>query len=392
MNKFILKRPLKKIIRDKKIYVGILLQLIIAFGILNIFLSLLINIYENKKKLEETNVKYQIEIQSREFEYSKFNLITWGDMPFQLNEYGEFPFKKTAIEQINRQCPNCELSVSVTLDIIYLGDLLKQDERVQICYTSDIEKVYCSKRIKEILEDVNDNNTINAKDFPHTITGNILTTVESRKYEIEYSDEDSLILYMPIEIYYNLYHPKNLQGTVIRLKASSQETVLSEELNKIVSQLNEMYSDKYKFDIKSEVAKYLVRVEEAEKEAKFFVFIAGIIFAIVLIGMIGIFIMLVSRRKKEIAICCALGQTKQQIIFEIFLEVSLLNLLSYFVGLVSAWLIMQNGISVATIVCTYNWWAGIISFFVSVFLTGMAIAPVQHIVNEMSPIDILSSL
>jgi len=62
------------------------------------------------------------------------------------------------------------------------------------------------------------------------------------------------------------------------------------------------------------------------------------------------------------------------------------------VGLVSAWLIMQNGISVATIVCTYNWWAGIISFFVSVFLTGMAIAPVQHIVNEMSPIDILSSL
>lgn len=392
MNKFILEQPLKKIVRDKKIYFAVLLQLIIAFGILNVFLSLLFNIYEEKKQLEETNVKYQIEIQHREFDYLDFDLIAWGDTPVQLNEYGVFPFSKKVIEQINNQCPNCKLDIAVTIDIIYLGDLLKQGERVQICYASDIEKVYCSKRIKQVLEDVNDENTINAKDFPHTINANILTTVENRQYEIEYSDEDTLILYMPIEIYYNLYHPKNLHGTVLSMKANSQERVLSEELNVIVSQLCEMYSDEYKFEIKSEIASYLTRVEEAEKEAKVFIFIASIIFVIVLIGMIGIFIMIVNRRKKEIAICCALGQTKRQIMFEIFGEMGLLNGSAYFVGLLSSCLIMHRGISVATIEFTYHMWSGTILFLVSVILVGIAMIPVWYLVKKMSPINILSSL
>lgn len=393
MNRFILGRPLCKIKRDIKIYAGVVTQLLIAFGLLNVFLSLLLCIHENKEKLRKTDINYHIEIQSKNFDYGKFDLIEWGNTPIIENEYGEFPFTETVINEISGQCKNSQLDVTVSINIIYLGNLVNlEEEGVTVCYSSSVEKVICSERLRKILLDVTDENTINAKDFPHIINNNYLITQGNKEYEIEYNDDNELIIYMPIEIYYNLYHPKDLRGTVLSFKPLSQQSVLSEELNIIISQLRNMYSDKYVFGIESEIARFLDKTEVAEKEAKFFIFVCMTIFIIVLIGMIGIFIMIVNRGKKEIAICFALGQTKKQILFEIFGEISILTFFSYIMGMTISCAIMGDGISVATVIFKYHNWSGIVLFILSVLLSWIGIIPVRLIIKKMSPIDILSSL
>lgn len=392
MNRFMLGRPFRKIVRDKKNYITVMVQLILAFAVLSIFLSLLIDIGENKKRMAEADVKYQISIQDYSFDYSKFDLITWGDAPVELNEYEKFPFSTEVLEEINGMNDSYKLGVNVKIEILYLGENLDEGEQLYVCYSSDVTTVGCSERMEALLAEANDQNTINAKDFPHQIQGDKLITVEGREYEREYTDDGELTIYIPIEVYYNLHHPKNLRETVLWIKADSQELVTSDGLNTILSQLWEWYGENYGFEIESELAHYMQQVEEAEKEAKVFIFISGIIFLIVLIGMMGIFIMIVNRRKREIAICCALGQTKKQVIFEMFVEIGVLNLSSYLIGVLISCLIMKNGISVATIVFNYHCRTGVILFALVVIFTGISVIPVRYLVKRMSPTDILSSL
>ncbi|MCM1161295.1 MAG: ABC transporter permease [Roseburia sp.] len=394
MNWYVFIRPFNKVKRDRKIYAVVFIQLVVAFSILSIFLSLLLDIAENKKQMiqESRHKNYQITVQASDFEYEKFDLISWGSQPATLHEYDNFPFSEKVLNQIHNTCIQCEPEVCVDIELLYLGELIEENQSLHLYYSTEYEKVSFNKKTEEILLDINNENTINPRDFPHTISNDVLLGMDGEEYPIEYMESNELAVYMPIALYESIYHPKDLKGTVLNIKSNTEKMLTTETVNQVLSLLRENCGQNYQFMLGSDFARFLVQVEEAEREAIVLIFVSCIMFLIVLIGMIGIFIMILKRREKEIAICCALGQTKRQICYEIFGEVCILNISSCIVGILSGWLLIKNGISVATVEVTFHAFSCISLFLVACLFSIIVVIPMKVLIEKASPIQILSSL
>lgn len=349
---------------------------------------------DNKKQMIEKNrhKEYQIEVENSSFDIQDFDLIAWGNTSPVINEYNDFPFEISILNQINQACPDYKLTVDVTVELYYLGDYIEDGEMLSVHYSSKYPKVYLSKKVKTMLLDMNNENTINARDFPHKIEGDQLISIDGTAYPIQYIEDEALEIYLPIEAYYSIYHPKDLKGISLDIASTEKRLLDADDLNKILSILHENWGDEYQFNIKSDFARFLTQVAEAEKEAKVFIFICCIIFVIVLIGMVGVFVMIIKRREKEIAICCALGQTKNQICFEVFAEVFILNMSAYLLGMIFSCLILEMGISIATIDIVYNKIAGRILLIISLLFSFIDVVPVKVLIEKESPVHILSSL
>ena len=394
MNWYVFARPFNKVKRDRKIYAVVFIQLVVAFGILSVFLSLLLDIAENKRQMmqESRHKNYQITVQASDFEYEKFDLIHWGSQPATLHEYDGFPFSGKALNQIYNAGIQCELEVCVDVELLYLGDLIEENQSLHLYYSSKMNKVSLSKKAEEILLDISSENTINSRDFPHTISNGVLLGIDGKEYPVEYANDGEFAVYMPISLYESIYHPKDLKGTVLNIKSNTEKMLTTETLNQVLFLLRENCEKNYQFMLGSDFARFLLRVEEAEREAIVLIFVSCIIFLIVLIGMIGIFIMILKRREKEIAICCALGQTKRQVCYEIFGEVFILNISSCFLGVLFGGLLIKNGISVATVEVTFHAFSCISLFLVAFLLSIVVVIPIKMLIEKASLIQILSSL
>lgn len=394
MNWYVFARPFKKVKRDGKIYAVVFIQLVAAFGILSVFLNLLLDIVENKRQMmqESRHKNYQITVQASDFEYEKFDLIYWGSQPAMLHEYDGFPFSEKVLNQIYNAGIQCEMEVCVDVELLYLGDLIEENQSLHLYYSSKVDEVSFSKKTEEILLDISSENTINSRDFPYVISNGVLLGIDAKEYPIAYAKDDELAVYMPIALYENIYHPKDLKGTVLNIKSNTEKMLTTDTLNQVLFLLRENCEKNYQFMLGSEFARFLVRVEEAEREAIVLIFVSCIMFLIVLIGMIGIFIMILKRREKEIAICCALGQTKQQVCYEIFGEVFILNISSCLLGILLGGLLVKNGISIATVEVTFHTFSCISLFLVALILSVVVVIPVKMLIEKASLIQILSSL
>lgn len=392
MNKYTFCRPFYNVKRDINKYIVVVIQLIGAFAILNIFLSLLLNIIENKNNMiqDSQNVKFQIYVQDTTFDYDTFDVFEWENEEDVFAQDYLFPFQQTTIEHIKQRCPNCLFSVDVMVELLYLGDLVDDGEVVQICYSSDYTNVRMSKDMEKILIDVNEENTINLKDFPYHIEDNFIKDVNGKKYSIKYIKDKEKTIYLPLEAYYKIYHPKDLKNTTLNIQLKNM--LFTDEINAALCGLQEQCGENYQFKIGSDFSVFLVKVLTAERESRFFVFIAAVIICIVLIGMIGIFVMIVKRREREIAILCALGQTKRNVCFGLFMEVFILNMSSYLLGIIISGSIIKSGVSLATVEIVYNIYSLIILLGVALLLSSLVIIPVKILIEKQSPIEILSSL
>jgi len=392
MNKYIFCRPLLNVKRDINKYIVVVIQLIGAFVILNIFLSLLLNIFENKRNMmqENENMKYQIVVQDKTFEYDKFDIFEWQNEENSLEQNKVFPFHQSTIEKVKEKCSHCTFNIDVLINLLYLGELVDDDNSVQICYSSEYSNVQMSKKMKSILMDVNEENTINLKDFPYHIENNSIKDLDGNIYTIDYIEDKSMIIYLPIEMYYKKYHPKDLINTTLNIELD--DLSFREEIKETTHILQEQCGEEYQFNIGNEFSAYLGKVFVAEKDSKFLIFIAVVIICIVLIGMIGNFVMIIKRREREIAIFCALGQTKRNVCFEVFMEVFILNMSSYLLGIIISESILKSGISIATVEIDYNIYSVMILLGIALVLSCLVCIPVKILIDKQSPIEILASL
>lgn len=392
MNKYSFCRPFLNVKRDINKYIVVVIQLIGAFAVLNIFLSLLLNIIENKRNMmqENENMKYQISVQDNTFDYGKFDIFEWENEEVSPEQNYVFPFQQSTIEKMTKKCSHCTFSVDVLINLLYLGELIDDDDSVQICYSSDYSNVRMSKEMKSILLDVNEENTINLKDFPYHIENNYIKDADGDIYAIEYIEDSGMTAYLPIELYYNRYHPKDLINTTLNIELTDLSFI--DEIKENIYMLQELCGEDYQFNTGNEFSSFLAKVTTAEKDSKFLIFIAIVIICIVLIGMIGNFVMIIKRREREIAIFCALGQTKKNVCFEVFMEVFILNISSYLLGIIISELVLKSGISLATVEIGYNIYSIIILLGVTLLISCLVIIPVKILIEKQSPIEILASL
>ena len=337
--------------------------------------------------------EYMIEASDPSFDLEQFDLIKWDDEKLVINENAAFPFSEESVYKIEERYKGYIFNIKVAIELFYLGQYAGEEEdSLKVIYRSDCEAVTMSKETEEILYDVNQDTTINSKDFPHTLSDGILRSVQGEEYEINYIEENDHTVTLPFSAYSGLFHKKDLKNIIFSVRPVKDKKVTTDMLNDIVKLLEQNNDNPYLFNIGNETMNFLLRVHHANNEVKIFTPISGILILLVMIGGIGIFSLVINKRKKEIAICYALGESKNQLCIKSILEISILLIFSYLTGIICSDCFMQKGISVATVAVEPNWKAAVLLFAIALLLIIITVIPVARQIKKYSPCEILSSL
>ncbi len=395
MNIFILKQIITYIKRNFKVYFCVVIQFTIIIFLLNIFLSAYFNIKEEQDGLKKLGKEqeYMIEASDPSFDIEQFDLMGWDDEELVLDEDTDFPFSETGIHKIEEQYKDYTFNIRIKIELFYLGQYAGEEEdSLKVVYSSDCEAVKMSRETEKILYDVNQETTINSKDFPHTLSEGTLRTIQGDEYDIEYIEEDDHTVTLPFRAYSGLFHKKDLKDATLSITPINDKKVTADMLSEIVQLLEADNDNRYRFNISNETMDFLLRVHHANIEVEIFTLISGILILLVVVGGIGIFSLVINRRKKEIAICYALGECKSQLCMKSVLEISILLVLSYLMGILFSCFSMLRGISVATVKVDPNWKAAVLLLGIVFLLIIITVVPVIRLIKKYSPCEILSTL
>ncbi|MDE6761404.1 MAG: ABC transporter permease [Lachnospiraceae bacterium] len=395
MNIFILKQIITYIRRNFKVYFCVVIQFTIIIYLLNIFLSAYFNIKEEQDDLEKLGKEqeYMIEASDPSFDIEKFDLMRWDDDELVLNDDIAFPFSEDSIHKIEERYRDYLFNIQVTIELFYLGQYAKEEEdSLKVVYRSDCGTVKMSKETEKILYDVNQETTINSKDFPHSLSEGILATIQGDIYDIEYTEENNHTVIIPFSAYNGLFHKKDMKGIILSIIPVNDKKVTADMLSDIVRLLEEDNDNEYYFNIGNETIDFMLNVHHANNEVRIFAPISGILILLVMIGGIGIFSLVINKRKKEIAICYALGECKSQLCIKSILEISILLVLSYLIGILFSCFCMLRGISVATVEVEPNWKSAVLLLGIALLVIIITVIPVIRLIKKYSPCEILSAL
>ncbi len=395
MNIFTLKQIIIYIRRNFKVYFCVVIQFAIIIYLLNIFLSAYFNIKKEQNDLEQfgKEQEYMIKSSAPSFDIEQFDLMQWDDEKIILYEDSTFPFSDSSVHKIEERYQDYRFNIKVTIELFYLGQYAGEEEdSLKVVYSSDCESVKMSKETEKILYDVNQDTTINSKDFPHKVSEGTLTTVQGTVYNIDYTKENNHEVTLPFCAYDGLFHKKDLKGIIFSITPVNDKKVTADMLSDIVQLLEEDSKNQYCFNISNETMDFLLNVHHANNEVKIFTPISGILILLVMIGGIGIFSLVINKRKKEIAICYALGECKNQLCVKSILEISILLILSYVIGILFSCFCMLRGMSVATVEVEPNWKAAVLLLGIALLVIIITVIPVIRLIKRYSPCEILSSL
>lgn len=395
MDCFLFKQVTVYIKRNIKVYFCVAFQFAIIICMLNIFLSTYFNIKQEQDALEKQkkNQEYVVEVSDPSFDAEQFDLIEWDDTSLILNADATFPFSERYLKQLEKKYREYTFNINITIDLYYLGQYVEDgDNSVKVIYSSECESVKMSKETEKILYDVNKENTINSKDFPHTLSEGVLKSIQGDQYDIDYIEEDARVIFLPLQAYNGLFHKKDLKNIILSIRPIGDSKVTADMLNDIIHVMETDNADTYRFRISNATMKFLFKVHYANNEVKIFTLISGILILLVMIGGIGVFSLVIDKRKKEIAICYALGECKKKLCLKSVLEISMLIILAYITGMAFSYIFMLKGIAIATVVVEPNWRAAVLLLGIVLLLIVITVIPVTRLIKKYSPCEILSGL
>lgn len=161
-----------------------------------------------------------------------------------------------------------------------------------------------------------------------------------------------------------------------------------DDIRSIISIL-ESNSTYFLYSINSDYFNLLRKVSTAYEQAGAFNFFALIIMLIIVISLAGMFSLIINSRKKELAICLALGSSKGKLYLECFLEVFILSLSGCLIGIILSYIILLSGIEYATVPITPNHLISIFEILLSCIITLISVFPAFIIIKKLMPMEIL---
>lgn len=158
----------------------------------------------------------------------------------------------------------------------------------------------------------------------------------------------------------------------------------------IVTKLNTIHTE-FEYSISDQFYELKRSIEDLTINLSFFTWIAYFSLIVTTIGLIGVFLILLEKRKREIAIMLMMGATLPKVYFELFSEIFLINLFSGIIGVA-----ISSGIApyLSTAVFTVNFQASAflvmitIIIFISLFSSMCTVFSIKKIV----PVKILREL
>ena len=392
---FMLKRITKKLKQRKRTYSLIIMQFAVGFFLLNLFICTSVSI-NNKHKIllrEGKSKEFTITAEYRDanfFNRAKFNIMEWGKGEPVLKENGQLPFNGQDLQRLRKKFSIADFNITALVHISYLFG--EEGSYYKIYYSSANNEVEVTPGFLQMLKNMNAQTTVNPRDFPHTLLKDEFTSINGLNYSVKVIDKGVNEIYIPIDCYYDIYHPKDLFNMSMNIKIKDDKTNYSALLNEVLNILNESHGDTFAYSLGSEFALFLNASDRAAEEAMAFNFIAAVLLLIVLIGLSGLFVLIINRRKREIAISLALGATKGRVYLECLLEMSILAVTGSAMGILASVMLLSKGFESAAVVTYPNVTVSLTLTGLSLLVAVVSTIPVFISIKKLMPIEILRTV
>ena len=159
-----------------------------------------------------------------------------------------------------------------------------------------------------------------------------------------------------------------------------------------VSEVVEMLQDKhpsYSYRISEQYLELQKSITDLTQEIRIFSWIAWFALIITMVGIIGILLIYMEKRKRELAIILSLGGTHATIFKEIFLEVFLLCFLSGCIGLIAA-IITTPYLSTGVFTAYFHWNSVVVMLGIVLMITVISCVCVILGIRDVYPAKILN--
>lgn len=147
---------------------------------------------------------------------------------------------------------------------------------------------------------------------------------------------------------------------------------------------------KYQYQVIDQRLQMEKSIQDLTAQIKELSWVAQIALVITVVGMVGILMIFLERRRREMAICRMLGATKQQLFAELFWEIFLLTLLG---GILSFTLLFVSipYLSTSIFKVTFQWRSIFIMFGIVISITLVSCSCAMASVYSHSPLKVLRS-
>ena len=160
-------------------------------------------------------------------------------------------------------------------------------------------------------------------------------------------------------------------------------------LHDIETQLDEC-SNSYNYAVSNEFFDYLYKSSFDSNQAKLFSLISILLIIIVYIGMVSLFIMLIEKRKFEIAVCLALGAKIKQVFLELSIEFLLISITPSLIGLTVANILIERGFRFVNVyISQYSAIAEMLILLSIIILNFSCLSFVFYKIRKLKPQEIL---
>jgi len=382
---FSLNQILHKLKCHAKIYVFIVLQIAIAIFILNASLLLSVNSDKRLQELLESNKNEEYYINVKDVSHRSYYEDPYSE-ELMKGDYLDIPFSNKNLEELSKILSDVDWKVEVTLKLdLLLNDKMSM-QSVTAIYSTGTDKILMSKETYEIIS--NTYKVINQNDFPFTIIDNNLVGLDGSIHPITIGHYENLEIYLPYDMYYQIYHPKHLTNT--RLSVVLKD--LREESKDILLKAQMLLSSgnsRFLYFLNNEFYETLADFHSVMEDNQVFRFISFILLTITTIGLTGVFVLIINERKKEIAIHLALGSSKIRICLECFAEIAILALLGCALGLSSNILFCMKKLHYINVPLSPSLFVIIIQLMIICIIVVISMLPIAKTVAKLTPMEIL---
>lgn len=402
MNKYVFLKVFHKIKCSKLVYTTLVVQFAIGFFIINLTANVESTVNEQYKKIvdEGRDKQYDIAcnlVNEDLFDNEKFDLLSWGKKKTSPGENQNFPYSQEDIDYVTKQIGE-EGSVAEKCEIMLIALSEIEAKEYQIHYQNDCNLVKMSTEFQDIEEKITEGSLLNPRDFPYTYDNKkqkIVCNDTGKEYNVRICEGETADLWLPFELYQPYYHYKDVANITLSIKfiggKSDNISVINEKLLNIRNYLNKSHKD-YKYTISNEFFEYMGKISTAKDENYIFTLIAIVFFLIILIGLVGLFLLFMERRKRELAIAISLGAQRRYLVMELFLEVLCISLIGYVMGAVIAARALISGWEFATVIIYFNWKISVLLTSVPILISVVSIIPSVYMILNLKPMEILRDL
>lgn len=402
MNKYVFYKVFHKIKCSKLVYTTLVIQFAIGFFIINLAANVESTINEQYKKLVEEGRDKQYDIicnlaNEELFDYERFDLLSWGKKNPAPGENQNLPYNQEDLNYMAKQIGE-EGSIAESCEITLISLTETESEEYKIHYQSDCKLVKMSRKFQDIEERITDGSILNPRDFPYTYDNKKRKLVSNdikKEYNVKICKGETADLWLPFELYQPYYHYKDVANITLSIKFiggnSDNISALSEKLLNIRNYLNKSHKD-YKYTISNEFFEYIGKTSIAKYENYILTMIAVIFFLIIVIGLVGLFLLFMERRKRELAIAISLGAQRRYLIMELFLEVLCVSLIGYVMGAAIAAKVLIAGWEIVTVIIYFKWKISVLLISIPVLISAVSILPSVYMILKLKPMEILRDL